>query len=73
MVMDWYNPIKDWRILGPLMFKYEVETDHYLSMVKIDSDYTDKPPKAQVSFDSGNEESYKEAIIMCILKSENII
>lgn len=55
------------------MFKYEVETDYYLSVVKIDSDYTNKPPKVQVSFDSDNEESYKEAIIMCILISENII
>ena len=67
------DPINDWGVLGPLMFKYEVDTDHYQSTVSIASDYTNKPPIAVFSFDYDSYYEYRKSIIMCILKSKNII
>ena len=75
MTMDWYNPIKDWRILGPLMVKYKVclcrENNSVYIINPNAKSYDYNPMLAEVEFESESE--IPRAIIMCILISENII
>lgn len=63
----------EWKYLGPLMVKYKVDLVHgkSLSTARIYDDPEDNPV---ASLDFYHEEvSYGKAIIMCILKSKNII
>tara|TARA_R110002020_G_scaffold469317_1_gene694274 strand:+ start:52 stop:381 length:330 start_codon:yes stop_codon:yes gene_type:complete len=67
---DWpeYNVLTDWNLLGPLMFKYEVEIHYdYNNCVR----YVSGVEVGQFLFK--NKSEIPRAIIMCILKSKNII
>jgi hypothetical protein len=65
-----YNAVENWSTLGPLMVKYKVEPDYcdcdcsIWSENQIDANST-------VKFESESE--VPRAIIICILKSKNII
>jgi hypothetical protein len=62
-----YNPF-DWSILGPLMFKYEVDVSHYSGWASVASEYTDRTPIAQEYF--GDLDGAPMAILKCIIKSQ---
>ena len=62
-----YNPLPDDALCLKLAFKYEVCINHYSGTVYIDSDYTDKPPIAQVSFDG--LKGMKKAILLAIIEA----
>lgn len=62
-----YNPF-DWSILGPLMFKYEVDISHYTGWASISSDCTGED--AIVSEYFGDIEGAPMAILECIIKSK---
>lgn len=66
-----YDPVKDWRLLGPLMVKYKVSVFYPVKVISIASEFSGKPPAARVDYKDKSE--IPRAIIMCILKSENII
>ena len=61
----------NWNLLGPLMVKYKVSVFYPVNVISISSEFSGKPPTARVDFESESE--IPRAIIMCILKSENII
>lgn len=63
---DIYDCVNDWGLIGPLMVKYKVEIDYDFNNCKIWGDN-----KRAIDFESESE--IPRAIIMCILKSENII
>ena len=66
-----YSPIDDWDLLGPLMVKYKVGINH-CEMFATNGDITStKKHKSDAYFKSESE--IPRAIIMCILKSKNII
>ena len=62
-----FKPISSWNLLGPLMVKYKVELNFHDNLAEcfLNDSVVD------VNFKSESE--IKRAIIMCILKSENII
>lgn len=62
-----YMPIHSKEMCLDLMFKYEVCINHYSSTAYIDSDYTDSPHIAQVSFDG--LDSMKKAICLVIIEA----
>ena len=64
-----YNKNKA-RILD-LMFKYKVSVFYPVKVISIASELSGKPPLARIDYKSESE--IPRAMIMCILKSENII
>jgi len=66
-----YNPIACGREIIEAMLKYNVGVNTYGSFVYIDSDYTDKPPIATVTYDDFDDYiAFGRAVIECILESE---
>jgi len=62
-----YNPLTDDGLITNLIFKHEVNVDHYSGVVYIDSDYTGRPPVAKVSFDG--LEGMKKAVCLVIIEA----
>lgn len=63
-----YDPLTDWSLLGPLMVKYKVEINYHAECCSIYDSlnmvaYTVTIEKSEIP----------RAIIICILKSKNII
>ena len=65
------DPINDWGVLGPLMVKYKVNVFQSANVILIASELSGKLPVARIDYKSESE--IPRAIIMCILKSKNII
>ncbi len=59
------------RYVFDLMLEFEVCICHYTSTAYILSDYTDKPHKAQVSFDDADELSFRRAVLLAIIEAHN--
>lgn len=64
------DPINDWGVLGHLMIKYKVEIDRVYDKCTI-WDYNNMENRTMIYFPFESE--IPRAIIMCILKSKNII
>ncbi len=74
------DPLNDWGVLGPLMVKYKVNFIHHDEEIEGEGGYYEiwingtHPKNTTLGHPSHFYESeIPRAIIMCILKSENII
>ncbi|MCP4058474.1 MAG: hypothetical protein GY738_14390 [Pseudoalteromonas sp.] len=59
------------RYVLDLMLEFKVCICHYTSTAYILSDYTDKPHKAQVSFDDDDELSFRRSVLLAIIEAHN--
>ncbi len=59
------------RYVLDLILEFEVCICHYTSTAYILSDYTDKPLRAQVSFDDADELSFRRAALLVIIEAHN--
>ncbi len=64
------DPLNDWGVLGPLMLKYKIEIDYFTSECTI---WSGDRLQIKAITDFESESEIPRAIIICILKSENII
>ncbi len=62
-----YNPLISKDLLLDLIYDYDVSVCRYRDSVYIESDYTDGPHKADVSF--SNKDEFARAALECIVEA----
>ncbi len=65
--MFYQNPLANKALLWDLMYKYDVSVCRYQAFVYIESEYTDRPHKASVSFSS--KEEMGRAVLLAIIEA----